>query len=404
MSLNVASRLWMSFFFPLGLQLFFINTAEFVNAAELENSYYVAPAPTGNDASDCSLDSVPCATFQRAVDLCPMGVHCFIDAAPGVYSQKTNVNYYKVISIFGPLNKGKCTDRDAAVVDDRINGAAQPGPIFWAQDHSVLIIVCMSLRAYAEGSSGFATRQFSIGDLNEIKFDKFIGGVGVAASEESKINVLSPEIAGDASRFASSQDLSQVLIAGEIKILDNLRFDVAFLSSVNNSIVSVNPSAISGGKAISGASYQCFNSTINRNTALPGGDSPYYGNAHCRISGLASDDLIIDKRLTPIYSQLDKLAAAQSQFVDQLDGLTAVESQFGGQLDKIAAAQSQLDDKLQKTRNEFDANIHAIRVEIRRDTLIVCVVLLTAGLGIFVAWLRRQQRLKHVLLKRTTDV
>src|SRR5262249_3004602 len=58
-------------------------------------TYYVAPSPSGSDANDCLSPSNSCATFQRAVDQCPRGGLCSILAAPGVYSQKTNVFWHK---------------------------------------------------------------------------------------------------------------------------------------------------------------------------------------------------------------------------------------------------------------------------------------------------------------------
>ena len=244
--------------------------------------FYVAP--DGSDQKGCSNPSTPCATFQHAVDLCPFGGYCAISVAPGVYSQKTNVFYYKVISIVGHQDPiGQCIDRNAVVVDDRLDGIGQGGPIFSAQDHSVLTIRCMTLTAYARGSIGFATRQFAIGDVNEVNFLQFPEGYGVSANETSKISVYSPGIYGNSSRFALAADLSQVTLVGTIRIGDGLTFEVAFLSALFNSVVSVYPSAIVGGAGMSGASYQCVDALIKKNVLLPGGDLPYGGNDNCHI-------------------------------------------------------------------------------------------------------------------------
>jgi hypothetical protein len=51
--------------------------------------------------------------------------------------------------------------------------------------------------------------QFAIGDINDVDFGNFEGGVGVSAGESSKINILSPGIFGNGSRFGSASDLSQ---------------------------------------------------------------------------------------------------------------------------------------------------------------------------------------------------
>jgi hypothetical protein len=140
----------------------------------------------------------------------------------------------------------------------------------------------MSLTAYSEGSLGFGARQFSIGDVNDVRFGTFVAGSGVSANEPSKFNVHNLEIGGGVSSFASASALSQVSIGGTIALADNLAFEVAFVSSIYNSVVSVYPLAITGGKALLGASYQCVDSIINRNASL----HPYAGNVDCKVSGL----------------------------------------------------------------------------------------------------------------------
>jgi len=248
-------------------------------------TYYVAPAPNGSDANDCLGPSTPCATFQRAVDLCPPGGYCVIRPAPGIYSQKTSVFYYKVVVVGGSADKdGNCVDRSEVVVDDRINGVGQAGYIFRVADHAILAIRCMTLAAYANGSVGFASRQFAIGDVVYVDFKQFRGGVGVAANETSKINVYSPGIYGDAYHFVSAGDLSQVAISGTIRIGDRLTFEVAFLSALSNSIVLFHPSKMVGGETMSGASYQCNDAIIKTTVTLPGGDVPYVGSENCTFN------------------------------------------------------------------------------------------------------------------------
>jgi hypothetical protein len=270
------------------------------------------------------------------------------------------------------------------VVDD--HGIAKPGAIFFAQDHSILTISCMSLTASGEGSIGFAARQFSIGDVNDVRFGTFVAGSGVSATETSKINVHNPEIGGGASRFASATDLSQLSIGGTIALADNLTFEVAFVSSVYYSVISVYPLAITGGKALLGASYQCVDSIINRNTSLPGGDVPYSGNADCKVSGLASDNVSIYSGFNAIRTELaEKLNTNQSQFADKLQ---TTRNELRTELN---ANQSQFTDELQATRNEL-----------RRNSVIaICAVLVIAGIGSTIAWLqhRRQKQLEHILLK-----
>lgn len=267
-------------------------------------AYHVAPVPIGSDENDC--ERAPCATFQRAVDRCPNGQHCQVVVAPGVYSQKTNVIYFKTINIVGPTdNKGNCKDSSAVVVDDRINGRGQRGPIFWVQDHATLTVSCMTLTAYASGSVGFSARQFAIGDVNDVSFGQFPAGYGIAANETSKINVENPQIQGSSSRFVWAADLSQVSIQGKIKIADGVAFEVAFLSSLNGSIVSFYPSSIVGDQT-AGASYQCIDSIIRKNGMLPGRDTPYVSNENCKVSGIADPSSVegIRTELNDLRSQL----------------------------------------------------------------------------------------------------
>src|SRR6516165_12161302 len=62
-----------------------------------------------------SSPSKACATFRRAANLCPTGGYCGILAAPGVYSQRTNVYYYNP----GPRNSDHLM-HDAGRVCQRI--------------------------------------------------------------------------------------------------------------------------------------------------------------------------------------------------------------------------------------------------------------------------------------------
>jgi hypothetical protein len=324
-------------------------------------NYHVAPAPSGSDANDCLSPLKACATFQRAVDLCPTGAHCSIVPAPGIYSQKTNVFYYKVISVSGPRDKNdNCIDRGAVVVDDRINGVGQAGSIFFVQDHAILTISCMTLAAYANGSVGFASRQFAIGDVNYVDFGQFRGGYGVAASETSKVNIHSPGIYGDASQFASAGDLSQVTIGGTIKIGDGLTFDVAFLSAASNSVVSVYPLTIVGGAGMSGASYQCRDAIIKKNAILPGGDVSYGEKENCTVLGLAPDKISFDDKLNPIYSELDKL--------------------------NVELKANRID------HDKLDVELKAIRTERNVIITVLVVLTITAMAGAFHVWQQHWRR------------
>jgi hypothetical protein len=253
--------------------------------AAAAETFFVASSPRGNDSNDCSSATMACATFQRAADLCPVGPECLILVAPGIYSQTTNVSHFKHVLFSGPKDqRGACIDRGAVDVDGQQNG-----PIFGAQDHATLRITCMRLAARGPGRSAFLTRQFAIGDLDDVDFGAFADGYGVGAAETSKISIGNPGIYGNARLFAAASDLSQVTVGGLVKMADGLKFD-AFLASATSSVVSFYPSGMEGGAHFSGASYQCSDAFIKKTVVLPGGDVPYLATDECKIIGVGSSN------------------------------------------------------------------------------------------------------------------
>ena len=319
----------------------------FVNATAMADTYFVAPPPVGNDANDCLRPSHPCATFQRAVDLCPKGGTCGIVPAPGVYSTKTNVYYYKAITIAGQWDEsGNCVDNSAVTVDDRINDTGERGNIFWVQDHSILTIACLTLKSYASGTSGFSARQFAIGDVNDVKFQEFPAGLAISASETSKINVHSPTIVGDASRFASATDLSQVHIGGVVTIRENINFDVAFVSSLYNSVVSIFPQEVVGGKEIRGASYQCVDAIIKKTIILPGNDKPFTDSSNCSLTGAMMVPM------TSVASQIEAVVEGISSLRSDLSAAHAETEEVRRELARSA--------KVRRRKDNFQYAILAV--------------------------------------------
>lgn len=247
-------------------------------------TFYVAPSPSGNDGNDCRTPSAPCATFQRPVDLCSTGGICAILPAPGSYSISTNVYYYKVIMLAGPTDaKGNCINRDAIIIQNEIGDPDDKRALFRVQDHAILTLNCMTLAGHAENSIGFVSRQFAIGDVDNVNFVDFGSGTVNAANETSKITVFSPGVFGKPSRFVAASDLSQVTINGDVVIGKDSDFQIAFLSSMYGSIVNFEPKSVSGEQSVSGASYQCVDAIIKKSAILPGKDTPYPGNDNCHV-------------------------------------------------------------------------------------------------------------------------
>jgi hypothetical protein len=190
-----------------------------------------------------------------------------------------------------------------------------------------MTISCMTLASYQNDFFGFVTRQFAIGDIKDVDFLQFPGGTMVLAGETSKINILNPGIRGSADHFAVADSLSQITIDGTITVSDNLHFGVAFLSSLNGSAVNVSSPRIDGGAAVTGASYQCNSSIINKSVALPGNDMPYTGNSHCTGSGVQNS-------------------------ADWQPAIDAVSAELAGEGRRLSAVQ----DELSSVRNELAAD------------------------------------------------
>ena len=272
---------------------------------------FVAPAPQGSDSNNCRSEHVPCATFQWALGLCPVAQHCVIYLGAGLYSQHLDVVHFAHVSIVGNRQDGVCADRHAVTIDDTsLDGN---NALFTVEDHATLTLSCMTLAAH-RGNSGFHARQFAIGDLVDIEFASFPGRSAVSASETSKINVANPSIAGNANRFAYAMDLSQIDIGGVVKIADGLRFDVALIASINNSVVAFRPESMEGGAGFSGASYQCTAASIEKTVVLPGGDRPYNPEDGCTING-------VDRRWAALGNQIDGVLAENVQLRNEIDGV-----------------------------------------------------------------------------------
>ena len=109
-------------------------------------------------------------------------------------------------------------------------------------------------------------------------------------------------------------DLSQIDIGGVVKIADRLRFDVALIASINNSVVAFRPESMEGGTRFSGASYQCTAASIEKTVVLPGGDRPYNPEDGCTING-------VDSRWAALGNEIDGVHAQNVQLRNEIDGL-----------------------------------------------------------------------------------
>jgi hypothetical protein len=352
-------------------------------------TYYVAPLPTGSDKNNCETQAKPCATFQHAANKCPAGGYCKIALRPGTYSQKTNIIYYKVIAIVGPIDKdGNCIDRNAIVIDDRVNGVGERGAIFQVQDHAILALSCLTLASYSKGSVGFTARQFAIGDVNDVDFLQFSGGINISAGETSKVNVASPGIRGDAFHFAAANELSQITIGGIVMVADELHFGGAFLASTYHSIIRFYPSEMVGGNKFTGQSYQCNDAVIEKNVTLPGEDSPYEGNQNCDPVGFSAASVLpdrIDKLRVELNNALNNTLGSNLEIIrtdlNNLNNrlheinkdLTELTAQTEAQIGALAHDQRQTEAQIGALAHDQQRHWHRDRI---RDVIIAGLALL----------------------------
>ena len=66
-----------------------------------------------------------------------------------------------------------------------------PTRSFWAQDTAILTVQCVGIRSSGSGSIVFASRQFAIMDVDNVRIGQAAGGAVMSAREMSKINCLS---------------------------------------------------------------------------------------------------------------------------------------------------------------------------------------------------------------------
>jgi hypothetical protein len=375
-------------FLPLRVLVNFMLSLWWAGGAVAE-TFFVAPH--GNDANDCSSPARACASFQRGVDLCPVADFCSIHAAAGIYSQSTNVTNFKHVLILGPKDeRGACIDRAAVKVESQI----EHDPIFWVQDHATLRISCMRLEAREPRHCGFVSRQFAIGDLDDVDFGAFPGGCGVAAAETSKININNPGIYGNASRFATAADLSQVTVVGFVRIADFIKFDVAFLASITNSVVSFYPSGMEGGAHFSGASYQCSDASLNKTVVLPGGDAPYLATDDCTITGGHT----IRSEIDGLRSEINSISSTQQGLRSEINSISSTLQGLRSEINSISSTlqglHSQMNVEISTIRSEIDDVQHAQNVQRRLDRGIIAALALVLVLATGAAYYRLATRKK----------
>jgi hypothetical protein len=166
--------------------------------------------PSGSDSSDCTIAALPCRSLTRACDLISgrLGWKGQIRVADGVYSGGCNLTYSNVVTIIGNCDR---PDQVEIIVSSREIA-------FFAQDHAIAGINCLTIASVGSGSMGIATRQYAIADYNNVRFGNMLDGKHVSATEASKINCLKAEIVGGAAYHLAASLQSQIIASCETAI------------------------------------------------------------------------------------------------------------------------------------------------------------------------------------------
>jgi hypothetical protein len=104
-----------------------------------------------------------------------------IKVAGGVYQTNTfcDVYYHRTVGI-----NGDCKDRPDIVL-------AGKDIAFQALDTVILVIRCVDIRSSGAESTAFASRQFAIIDVDNVRIGQLAGGTVMRAWETSRINCIS---------------------------------------------------------------------------------------------------------------------------------------------------------------------------------------------------------------------
>ena len=229
------------------------------------SSFYVAMS--GDDGNDCLSKNAPCLTIQGAVAKIPIATAGYIEVAPGSYNEAVDVFHYRIVNI-----RGDCADPSNVIIQPKGNG----GTAFWAQDHAIFFISCLTIRSSHTGNIGIAARQFGIVDFQYVHFGALAGGIHISVTDLSVASCIGPYFIDDSANVhAAVSALSRLTLNCPIHITTPVTFTV-FAESVSRSFLNAGGAAIAGagaGSVTTGIQWIAQDATIT----LPAGGLP--GNA-----------------------------------------------------------------------------------------------------------------------------
>jgi hypothetical protein len=229
-------------------------------------------SPRGSDRNQCGSRKTACATIGRACSLASESAdhRIAIEIAGGVYQNNTpcNIYYHRAVGI-----SGDCNNRPDIVLSG--NDVA-----FRAQDSAILVVHCVNIRSVGNGSIAFASRQFAIVDVINIRIGQLAGGTVMAAQEMSKINCISTLVLyGSVNYVAQAVGISTVLLSCAFSF-ENTPHVNAIAVAAQKSLIDASGASWVGDFV--GEKYICTDSEIDGATTIPGTGSSSVNNCLAR--------------------------------------------------------------------------------------------------------------------------
>jgi hypothetical protein len=229
-------------------------------------------SPTGSDEGSCDSFETPCASIRRACSVANSGIDRVMNIRlmGGVYQDNTScdIHYHRVVNV-----TGDCNDRPDIVLSG--NDTA-----FWAQDSAILVVQCVDIRSVGNGSIGFASRQFAIIDVSNVRIGSLAGGTVMSAGEMSKINCLSSVVLYGSVRYvAHANEMSTVSMNCAFSFENKPHID-AIAVAAQKSLIGASKASCLG--AFFGQKHICADSQVDGVTNIPGADSSSVNNCVAR--------------------------------------------------------------------------------------------------------------------------
>lgn len=210
----------------------------------------------------CFAVTKPCLTIQGAIAKVPYEKRGSIFVSPGTYTEAVNIvgDLHHRIEIYGPYTfdgtNYACSDATQVAI------TAPGDTAVWAQDHGTVILGCMTL---GPADTGFALRQFVIGDTFDVRFDQVTNPIAV--TERSMMSCGGRMWLTTGGGYVASVNRSDLNFACEVIMPGSLSFTAVF-NAARQSTVSTAGSTFTN--TISGQKWTLSNSEIGPDCNVPG--------------------------------------------------------------------------------------------------------------------------------------